>query len=407
MGKPQETDERLRSWLDSNQLARERLCLAILSLDRRFSNVRPRQPRGGPDMGRDLEATFRDGRRAFGAVGFVNSASDSPANKRAVKRKFRDDLRRALQADNNLKIFVFFTNVSLTVGEKKTLEDHANSKGIEVLDIFDRERLRIALDSTDGLAARLQYLGIQMSDAEQAAFFARWGKDVEQLITASAGAVDTRLDRLEFIQEQNRPLHSLFYGLKLRREVTVREIPHVRALMTITFAPITLAPHGQLNMLVCNEHGEWEKEGAVRLPGYSGNVGLAWGRRPEFLLQRELFHQPDRFNSVSTRIFASRFGPAILGKTLGDLDHALVAFFANRAIADLMDEIVVTANEYIVWKTSAPQLEASRPETTFPVEFTSVEMEDPWIQIKGDITSGWFDFSRFTPRRMFVAEAIG
>jgi hypothetical protein len=57
---PQETDQRLRSWLDTNQLARERLCQAILALDERFSLVRLRQPRGGPDEGRDLEAQFFD-----------------------------------------------------------------------------------------------------------------------------------------------------------------------------------------------------------------------------------------------------------------------------------------------------------------------------------------------------------
>lgn len=50
-------------------------------------------------------------------------------------------------------MFVFFTNVSLTLGDKRALEAVANEKGIEVLDIFDRERMRIVLDSTDGLAA--------------------------------------------------------------------------------------------------------------------------------------------------------------------------------------------------------------------------------------------------------------
>jgi hypothetical protein len=53
------TDERLKSYLDTNQLQRERMCLAILSIDRRFTNLRPRHPRGGPDGGRDVDAIFR------------------------------------------------------------------------------------------------------------------------------------------------------------------------------------------------------------------------------------------------------------------------------------------------------------------------------------------------------------
>src|SRR5436309_1861009 len=102
---PQDTDERLRSWLDTNQLARERLCLAILALDERFSLVRPRQPRGGPDEGRDLEAQFLDGRRVFGAIGFQNSVSDSQGERSAASRKFKADLDAALEADRSLKVF--------------------------------------------------------------------------------------------------------------------------------------------------------------------------------------------------------------------------------------------------------------------------------------------------------------
>ena len=74
MGIPQLTDERLRHWLDTNQLARERLCQVVLSLDRRFRDVRPRHPGGGPDGGRDLEAIFEDDRVTFGAITLVASA---------------------------------------------------------------------------------------------------------------------------------------------------------------------------------------------------------------------------------------------------------------------------------------------------------------------------------------------
>src|ERR1043166_6746803 len=149
MSTPQQTDERLRSWLDANQLARERLSLAVLALDKRFTAVTPRHPRGGPDGGRDIEAIFQNARKAFAAVGFVNSACDSSEEKLAVKSKFKADLARAISADASLKVFVFFTNESFTVGEKKELVALAKSSGIEVAEVFDRARLRIALDSAE------------------------------------------------------------------------------------------------------------------------------------------------------------------------------------------------------------------------------------------------------------------
>jgi hypothetical protein len=408
VGTPQETDERLRRWLDANQLARERLCHAILSLDKRFTSVRTRHPRGGPDGGRDLDATFQDGRRVFGAVGFVNSASDSPTEKTSVAKKFTDDLETALAADHGLKIFVFFTNVSLTLGEKKTLAETANAKGIETVDVFDRERMRIALDSTDGLAARHQYLDIKMSDGEQAAFFARWGDDLEELITRSVGAVDSRLDRIQFIQEQNRPLHSFSYHVKLNREMTASETPYLRALMVITFAPLSRRPDGKLHMLVSTDHGEWQEDGAAKMSGYMPVVATTWGLHPAYLVERKLCYHNELFKSVPFTLFASHFGPPILGKTLGNLDQALVAVFVNRSLADAVDEIAVIANEYVVWKTSSsPEVVESAPSGVLPVDFTSTELaNDPWVELKPAIGSGWFDFSRYTPRRLFPAEEI-
>ena len=76
MTTPQITEERLRNYLDGNQPARERLCIAILNMDRRFSDVRPRHPKGGPDGGRDIEAKYRDTELTYGAAGFVNGAND-------------------------------------------------------------------------------------------------------------------------------------------------------------------------------------------------------------------------------------------------------------------------------------------------------------------------------------------
>ena len=184
MTTPKETEARLKAHLDSDQAARERLCIAILKTDRRFSEVRPRHPKGGKDGGRDIEARFQNTDLAYGAVGFMNGANDSSTQKKQITAKFAKDLKAALSNDLKPTVFVFMTNVALTVGEKNTLAKVAKSEGISTCEIFDRERLRVELDGVDGLAARVQYLEIPMSPAEQASFFARWGDDIQSLVAA-------------------------------------------------------------------------------------------------------------------------------------------------------------------------------------------------------------------------------
>ena len=70
---PRQTEERLRHHLDSNQVMRERLCLAVMPLVGPYTRERPRRPKGGPDGGRDIEA-IREGRPSCGAQsGFVTA----------------------------------------------------------------------------------------------------------------------------------------------------------------------------------------------------------------------------------------------------------------------------------------------------------------------------------------------
>lgn len=82
--------------------------------------------------------------------------------------------------------------MELRAAERDNLISKARKAGIEFVDVLHRERIRILLDSPDGLAARYQYLGIALSEEEQAAFFARWGNQLEQIIIECAGAAGTR-----------------------------------------------------------------------------------------------------------------------------------------------------------------------------------------------------------------------
>jgi len=119
---PYATDEKLKNYLDANQLHREQICLAILALDKRYKNVCPRHPRGGPDGRRDIEATYKDGETVYGAVGFLNQAADIPEYKNKIKLKFTTDLDSAMRGEAKPSVFVFFTRACL-----KTQINHAIS----------------------------------------------------------------------------------------------------------------------------------------------------------------------------------------------------------------------------------------------------------------------------------------
>ena len=75
------------------------------------------------------------------------------------------------------------TNINLTIGEKDEMIGEAKKAGLLYCEIFDRERLRILLDSPDGFSIRFQYLGISLSEEEQASFFAKWGDDIQSVIS--------------------------------------------------------------------------------------------------------------------------------------------------------------------------------------------------------------------------------
>ena len=188
------TEERLRTWTLA-QADRERMCVGILGGDPRFTDVKPRRPKGGPDGSRDIVALY-NGREVWGAVGFRNSVSDSPQDKRWAKQKFRNDLKLAKRENSELVGFIFFTNVDLTPGELEKMKGHANKLGIPFVDIYNRERLRIALDSPTGLSLRYQYLQVPLSEAEQASFFAEWGSQMEEALHKGFGGILHEIERL-------------------------------------------------------------------------------------------------------------------------------------------------------------------------------------------------------------------
>ncbi len=105
---PRLTEERLRYHLDSNQVMRERLCLALMPLIGPYTRERPRRPKGGPDGGRDIEAIHEGSTVAWGAVGFRNGGGNDEQARREASTKCESDLSRSLQENSTLQAFVFF-----------------------------------------------------------------------------------------------------------------------------------------------------------------------------------------------------------------------------------------------------------------------------------------------------------
>jgi hypothetical protein len=436
-----ETDERLKSYLDTNQMHREQMCLAVMAIDRRFSDVRPRHPRGGPDGARDIEAFFNGVQRVFGAVGFVNQATDSDAHKRSAWTKFSDDLTEALKQPTRPDVFIFFTNINLTIGERDALVQGAKARGLAHAEIFDRERIRIALDSPDGLSARFQYLGIPLSEAEQATFFARWGDDIQGLIGDGFSAVQKSLNRVHFLQEATLPLQHLTGILELGREYSGAEIGHFRAFAMVQLkGPV----HRLLNFIFgatdnshrLNAHtdedlakgeagiaksmcgGQWE----IRFPEdlaatESGQNENKEGENKEDDEERLPYERAGSFTSVgadpvkmiSTRYKKDSFIRLMPGPRLQDIDDCMFIFFLNRGLAEKVRAIQIYANEYKLTEIGADEfyIDSSSFAPRVPLFFTDRELADPWVRLRPKKASAFhIRFSEQTPKRFFHAAEV-
>jgi hypothetical protein len=368
----------LRSWLDARQTERERMCLAVLGLDRRYSDVQPRRPKGGPDGGRDIQASFR-GEIVWGAVGFRNQVSDSPEDKREAQKKFTSDLDAALTEKPDLKGFVFFTNVDLTPAESQALETHARSRGITHVDIYGRERIRIALDSPEGLASRFQYLQIHLSDAEQAAFFARFGNDIQALITREFGQVDSKLNRLEFLQECQKPLRRVGIVLDFASPITPRELGPYRVLVVIQDLR-RRDPHPALCIAGRDSYPTYSIAGAEELR--HGHQHIAWSVCPDAALQATIIS----FGEVWLQqllIDANLSPDSTPFPTLGSLDDQTVWVYCTASLLKQLSGLGLIANDYVLFYEPIAEIASMGGDllVQLPVHLTERPSGEPWIAL--------------------------
>jgi hypothetical protein len=422
---PYETDERLKSYLDTNQLNREQMCQAVLAIDNRFSDVRPRHPRGGPDGGRDIEAVYRQSQRTYGAIGFVNQANDSAGQKKKIFKKFSSDLASALSTDPRPEVFVFFTNVNLTIRERERLNAEARKSGISYCDIFDRERIRICLDAPDGFSIRFQHLGLSLSDAEQASFFARWGDDIQSLIASGFQRMEKSLDRILFLQEAVRVLSMIRFDFEFDREYPAGEIGHFRVFCHMHLKGIKYDIFGLLfgssdrsTRMYKGGHSSAFSEPSGIADGISGGQWEEHFRIDEETKSKSEYELVSASSSVGVkkaRLISThynhddfiRFRPRLAFK---DIDQATIMPMINRSLAQKLNTIHIYANGYKLdeIKREDFRIDETEFDPDIPVEFTSEELSDPWIRIRPSGVGSSFSLAFYTrtPKRLFSSRQI-
>lgn len=396
MGEPRQTEERLKTWV-IDQSAQERLCLAILSLDARFFEVKPRRPKGGPDGARDIEAVFQNGEEVWGAVGFRKNVTDDSNDKRWVKKKFKKDVDAAKKKNPSLPGFVFFTNVDLTPEDGSELKKYALDKGLSFVELYWRERLRVALDSSRGLGFRFTYLSIPLSEAEQSAFFAEYGQALERLMQEGFSAMDQKFHRLEFLHECKNQLVNAGVVVRLLRPLNAEELGHYRFFAKITDTLEKDNPNPTL--WIGGRDSFWEFNDDDPPVRVVATQSLAWYRNPD-----ETLHTSIAIGDLTTEHLQGWVD--LVGhspfSTLSELDRKIVVFWVSKPLLPCIESIFLIVNNYQLagghreefW--DHPEYGIG-PAPEWPEKLTDEEAKIPWAFV---LYPQYLDFSDSTPPKL-------
>ena len=437
-----ETDIRLRSALDGNQRDREQMCRSIVALDQRYSEVTPRHPLGGPDGGRDIEFRLSDQTAVYGAVGFVNGANDSYEQLKAIKKKFGDDLISARAAKPDLTAFVFLTNVRLPMGEQSEMKRHAHGLGIGHCDILDRERLRIELDSPAGFFIRFQYLGIALSEAEQASFLSKYGEQVQQVVSTGFQRVERTLNRILFLQEASGEMGGLHFRFNLDKSYAADEIGHFRAFVSLFLKDVQ---RGVLSVWFgsTDKSNRFRTDLSDRGEERSGiGHGIATGAWEQHFKvpkdwQQELEASEDKSDDadddesgVTTTLVNCSSGigmdPVVAvgasyrnndefirfrpGLRLLDLADASFLPIVNESLSSKIESIEVFAGGYRIAHIGRSDFKVDRSDFNAKdaEEFSEEELSDRWVRLRPSSFSSAFEisFDEATPTRMYEHDEV-
>lgn len=421
-----QTIERLKAALNSNQASRERMCAQLLALMDGYSDIRPRRPQGGPDGGRDIEAIYSGVHKIFGAVGFKNDADDSAESKSWMRKKFNADLSSALDARPRLYGFVFFTNIDVTPAEEAELKQLGTSRGLSLVEVIGRENMRHYLDSPSGLSTRYQFLGITMSDEEQKAFFQIYGAKLENLILNRFGYIESRLERIEFLQEAANPIDKIGMVFIFPRPVEAKELVNAAVRVNIDLDRRPWSDELQLS----DARALWlgaKVRTDVNRAHFAALDGWLWTTARDGSDLREVRAIPpswrDEPEIESFDLFIYNVRGVLPFDTIAALDKRRVSIEITATLLGRIGQIWLVVNGYIVCKVEAPY----DPNITDAERARLASLQEPHLgaipALRGaaagdmwprrDVPDGWVtlagegdwllptvDFERYSPERL-------
>lgn len=421
-----DTEQKLKNYLATDQLKQERLCLAVLSLNKKYSNIIPRQPYGGPDHGRDIQATYENKYLCFVAVGFKQDANDSAEQIRQIKKKFNEDLQSALSNAQkeklDLKGFVFFTNLKLTSDLIADLKQTAINSGLLYCDIYNREQILQTLNTPDGYAIRFEFLDIPLTEEEQKSFFTKWGNDINSVITNGFDQQKKAIDRMLFLQESLLPMDYLSIRLNLNREYTSDEIGHFRIVLFLsTPTPKRIDKNIEIIKLVFSLTDNNTRKNITYNPALSG-ISNGFSEYYGFGVYDNSIETENKFRyfqmctgerigqeKIKTFFLTYSTTPIIRippNFRLIDFDQSLFMPCISENLCDKIQSIEFFINSYQIVNINIK--DTSFVETMddtfkdFPVSFTDEELKIQWKRLfYKNGNSIQLDFSSYTPKRLF------
>lgn len=147
----------LINW-DKGQAFSERMSAKLIDIEG-YLEIDAQNPVGGPDGTKDI-ICYKNGKKYIVGCYFPNGQKAF----KDIQGKVNDDLKGI--AKNTAHGFIFVTNQKITPSERIELcQGHSHETTI-----YHGERVCGILDSPKGYGVRLEYLGIELSKAEQISF---------------------------------------------------------------------------------------------------------------------------------------------------------------------------------------------------------------------------------------------
>ena len=270
-----------------------------------------------------------------------------------------------------------------------------------------------------------------MSEEEQASFFARWGDDIQSVISTGFQRVENTLNRVLFFQEASDPLNHFTLSFELDKKYLAKEISHFRLFCSMYLKEpkqkifgIIFGSSDKSNRMRDNTETDFTEQKAGIKYGISGGQWESYLDLENNQSDEEDDDEEERYKQVGSSSsigrdeveFLSisyskdsfiRYLPTI---SLRDLDEAMFLPILNRSLAEKLKAIHLYSNGYKIQEIKAEDfgVDETAFEPSIPAEFTTQELEDPWVRIRPSETASAFHIRYFeqTPKRMFIPKQV-